>query len=143
MKKMILVIAVSLSLLLTVGCDKETIISEQEIPTEVKVYISAHFPSSSIIRAIKEKGESERYEITLSEGFKLEFDSNNKIIDIDGPPKLPDSVIPSTIHNYVNSNYPGNHIIGWEIQSNNQEVQLNNSIELVFNMAGVFLRIGD
>jgi len=79
------------------------------------------------------------YEIYLSCGFKLEFNKKKNIINIDGTAKLPDSVIPSAILTYTNSNYPGNYIIGWEIRSNNQAVQLNNNLILVFSMAGAFL----
>lgn len=83
------------------------------------------------------------YEITLSCGVKLEFNKLKEIIDIDGNAKLPDSVIPSNILSYVNSNYATNFIIAWELQSGNQEVQLNSNLVFVFNMAGDFLRVDD
>ena len=83
------------------------------------------------------------YEITLSCGVKLEFNKQKEIIDIDGTTKLPDSVIPTNILSYVNSNYSKYYIIGWELQLGNQEVQLNNNLVLVFNMAGEFLRVDE
>ncbi|MEZ5036519.1 MAG: PepSY-like domain-containing protein [Chitinophagales bacterium] len=83
------------------------------------------------------------YEIRLSCGIKLEFNKQKEILDIDGNTKLPDSVIPSNILSYVNSNYATNFIIGWEFQSGNQEVLLNNNLVLVFNMAGDFLRVDE
>ena len=134
---------VVLSLLLVTGCDKEVLIPENEIPSEIRAYVSNHFPTTSISRVEKEQDETELYEITLANGVKLEFNKQNKIIDIDWNAKLPDSVIPSTILSYVNSNYSTNFIIGWELQSGNQEVQLNNDLVLVFDMAGGFLRIDD
>ena len=133
--------AVLLSLIVLANCDREKIISAQDLPTEIKTFISTHFPNDSITLVKKEKGESELYEITLSNGFKLEFNKNNEIIDIDGNAKLPDSVIPPNILSYVNLNYPANYIMGWEIQLGNQEVQLNSNVELIFNMSGEFLRI--
>lgn len=143
MKNLIIIATVFLSLAMLTSCEKDEKISEQNLPTEIKAYISTHFPNSSITRAKKEKGENELYEITLSNGFKLEFNKKNEIIDIDGNAKLPDSVIPATILSYVNTTYPTNYIIGWEIQANNQEVKLDNKLELVFDMAGKFLRIDD
>lgn len=126
------------------GCDKETVIPEQNVPTEIKNYVSSHFSSCSISKAIKETDENdEMYEITLSCAVKLEFNKQKEIIDIDGTTKLPDSVIPSNILSYVNSNYATNFIIGWELQSGNQEVQLNNNLVLIFNMAGELLRVED
>lgn len=144
MKNLMTIAAVVLSLLFMTGCDKETVIPEQNVPTEINNYVSTHFPNCSISKAIKENDENEEmYEITLSCGIKLEFNKQKEIIDIDWNTKLPDSVIPTNILTYVNSNYSTNFIIGWELQSGNQEVQLNNNLVLVFDMAGEFLRIDD
>ena len=142
MKNLMTIAAVVLSLLFMTGCDKETVIPEQNVPTEIKNYVSAHFPNCSISKTIKENDENdEAYEITLSCGVTLEFNKHIKVIDIDGTSRLPDSVIPNNILSYVNSNYASNYILGWEIVSNNQKVQLNNGVVLVFNMAGDFLRV--
>lgn len=143
MKNIMTIATVVLSLLLVTGCDKEVLIPENEIPSEIKAYVETHFPTTSISRAEKEKNETELYEITLANGVKLEFNKQKEIIDIDWNAKLPDGVIPSNILSYVNSNYSANFIIGWELQSGNQEVQLNNNLVLVFNMAGGFLRVDD
>ena len=144
MKILMTIGTIVLSLLFMTGCDKETVIPEQNVPTEIKNYVSSHFSSCSISKAIKETDENdEMYEITLSCAVKLEFNKQKEIIDIDGTTKLPDSVIPSNILSYVNSNYATNFIIGWELQSGNQEVQLNNNLVLIFNMAGEFLRVED
>ncbi|MCC6600249.1 MAG: PepSY-like domain-containing protein [Crocinitomicaceae bacterium] len=142
MKNLITSLIVVLSLVFISGCDKETILPEQDVPIEIKNYISTHFPDCNITKTIKEKGEKEEmYEVTLSCGVKLEFNKAKSIIDIDGTSKLPDSVIPVEILNYVNFHYPGNHVVGWEIQSNNQEIQLNNGFVLIFTMSGDFLRV--
>lgn len=144
MKSLITSLTLVFTLFFLTSCEKETILSAQDVPTEIKNYVSTHFPSCTITRAIEEKGENdEMYELTLSCGVKLEFDKHKNIIDIDGTSKLPDSVIPSKILSYVNSNYATNHILGWEIQSSNQEVQLNNGLTLVFNISGDFLRVDD
>ena len=144
MKNLMTIAAVVLSLLFMTGCDKETVIPEQNVPTEINNYVSTHFPNCSISKAIKENDENEEmYEITLSCGVKLEFNKQKEIIDIDGTTKLPDSVIPTNILSYVNSNYSTYYIIGWELQLGNQEVQLNNNLVLVFNMAGEFLRVDE
>ena len=132
------------SLVFMIGCNKETVIPVLDVPSEINNQVSTHFSSCSISKAIKENDEiNDMYEITLSCGVKLELNKLKKIIDIDGNAKLPDSVIPSNILSYVNSNYATNFIIAWELQSGNQEVQLNSNLVLVFNMAGDFLRVDD
>jgi len=73
----------------------------------------------------------------------LEFNSDKEIVDIEAKSKLPDSVIPDLILQYVIKNYPDNYIIKWELEYKRQEVKLNNGLELVFNMDGSFLWIDD
>ncbi len=143
MKKVISIGTILFALILMTSCEKETVISEQDLPTELKTYISTHFSGTSIQRAVKEKDDAELYEVTLANGVKLEFNKNNEIIDIDWNAKLPDSVIPPNLLAYANTHYPTNYVIGWEIQGSNQEIQLNNNIALVFTMSGDFVRIDD
>lgn len=142
MKNLITIATVVFLLLFVAGCDKETIISEQDVPIEIKNFVSTNFTNCSISKAIEEKaGKEEKYEITLSCGCKLEFNKHKEIIDIDCASKLPDSVIPANMLAYVNSNYSNNYIIGWEIQSGSQEVQLNDNTVLVFDLSGQFIRV--
>lgn len=143
MKKAISIGTILLSLILMTSCEKETVISEQDLPAEIKAYISTHFSGTSIQRAVKEQDDGELYEVTLANGVKLEFNKNKEIIDIDWNAKLPDSVIPSDLLTYANTHYPTNYVIGWEIQGSNQEIQINSNIVLVFTMSGDFVRIGD
>jgi len=144
MKKIITITTILFTLVFLSSCDKETLIPEDKIPVEIKNYVSIHFSSCSIIKAVKEDGKNdEMYEINLSCGFKLEFNQNKEIIDIDGTTKLPDSVVPDTLLIYVASNNPNDYIIGWEIKGSNQYVELNNNVTLIFDMQGGFIRIDD
>lgn len=144
MKNTIAIMTMLFFFVFLTSCDKELHIPEHKIPIEIKNYVSTHFSSCSILRAVKENDENdEMYEINLSCGFKLEFNKNKGIIDIDGTTKIPDSVVPDKLLTYVGSNYPNNYIIGWEIQGSNQQVDLNNNVTLVFNMQGDFIRIDD
>lgn len=144
MKQLFLTTIIILSLIFNTSCnddDSETPVQSQEIPSEIKNYVTTNFPSSTITNATIENDDSHKYEITLSGGYKLKFNSANAIVDIEGTSKLPDSVIPAKILQYVTTNYPSNYIISWETDSTTQEVKLNNNVELVFNMSGDFIRI--
>ena len=113
-----------------------------EIPTAIKTYIETHFPSNTIVRAEKDtENNTITYEIYLNENINLEFDSASNIIDVDGVIQLPNSVIPQSILDYVSVNYPNNVITDWELEFNHQQVELNNNIELEFEMNGNFIRI--
>ncbi|MFV0471370.1 MAG: PepSY-like domain-containing protein [Paludibacteraceae bacterium] len=77
----------------------------------------------------------------MSGNFELDFNSACEIIDIDGTSQLPNSVIPQAILDYVLRNYASNVIADWELELNYQQVELNNSVELEFEMNGTFIRI--
>lgn len=124
------------------SCDKEEVISSSELPNEITSYISTHFPNNTIVEVTKDRdGLTKTYDVLLSESLNLVFNSNKQIIEIDGINQLPNSVIPEKILQYVATNYPINFITDWELDDKNQQVQLDNGLDLEFNMKGDFLRI--
>ncbi|MGB4204161.1 MAG: PepSY-like domain-containing protein [Bacteroidales bacterium] len=126
------------------GCEKETAINPDKLPKEILNYISTHFPDNPIKKAVVDKEWFKKtYEIMLYGNIELEFNRNKEIVDIEAESKLPDSVIPDLILQYVIENYPDNYIIKWELEYKSQEIKLNNGLELVFDMDGNFLRIDD
>ncbi len=135
-------LAIILAIFTFAGCEKETVIGENDLPAEIRTFITTHFPANPIIQSVKDRDGLElTYEIILEGSISLEFNRKKQITDIDGIAKLPDTVIPSKIIDYVSANYSGNFITGWELDGRNQQVTLNNGLELEFNMAGDFLRI--
>lgn len=124
------------------SCEKEEILPDNKIPSEIITYTDTHFPENPIIQAVKDsEGWELTYDIILDGGFSLEFNREKEVTDIEGHSKLPDSVIPAEILSYVAKNYAENNIFGWELDDRNQEVKLDNGLELEFTMAGDFLRI--
>jgi len=105
----------------------------QEPPKKIKSYIQQHFPEQSVKKA--------KYKVYLDKGVKIEFDKNYHPIEIDGKAGLPESVIPKKIMHYAKQNYPGKRIIEWEKKTHKQEVELENGIELEFDLEGNFLKV--
>lgn len=143
MKNLIRTTLVMLTLLVTMSsCEKEELISTAKLPVEISDYISTHFPNNAIVQSVlDQEGLTKTYEIFLEGNFTLEFNSKYEIVDIDGVTKLPDTVIPQPILDYVAQNYPDNFIIGWELERTYQQVELNSTVELEFKMDGTFIRI--
>ncbi|HRP55056.1 PepSY-like domain-containing protein [Agriterribacter sp.] len=136
--KLILILAI----FALAGCEKETVIKENDLPAEIKTFITTHFPANPIIQSVKDRDGLElTYDVILEGNISLEFNRKKQITDVDGIAKLPDSLIPSSILNYVSTNYSGNVITGWELDDRNQQITLDNGLELEFSMPGVFLRI--
>ncbi|PVX49295.1 putative PepSY-like beta-lactamase-inhibitor [Balneicella halophila] len=126
------------------GCEKEEIIKENELPSSIKSYLDTHFTSCNTTKIIKDEESNElSYDITLDCGVNIEFNGNNQVIDIDGTSQLPNSVIPSNILDYTSTNYSNDFIIGWELEGNNQRVEMNTNVVLEFDSNGDFLRIVD
>ncbi|HLS30653.1 MAG TPA: PepSY-like domain-containing protein [Flavobacteriaceae bacterium] len=147
MKTTVLILITALTLFTSCSKDDEVlsneeVLTEAEIPAEIKTYISTHFDGHSIIRAEKETdNQIINYEIYLSENFNLEFNSEYEITEIDGVTELPNSVIPQPILDYVTLNYPYHFISDWELEINHQQIELSNDLELDFDLDGNFLSI--
>lgn len=143
MKNLIRTTLVMLTLLATMSsCEKEELIPTIDLPVEITEYISTHFPNNPIVQSVlDQEGLTKTYEILLEGNFRLEFNNKYEVTDIDGLTQLPNSVIPQPILDYVAQNYPDNFIIGWELERTHQQVELNNNIELEFEMDGTFIRI--
>lgn len=139
MKKLLSIIVVIAAL---TSCEKEKIVPATELPNEITEYVSTHFPVNTIIQSTEDKdGFTKTYDVLLDGNISLEFNRKKEIIDIESLSELPNSVIPTKIKSYVETNYPNNVIIGWGLDDKNQEVQLDNGVGLEFNMNGDFLRI--
>lgn len=139
MKSKIIILGMAFCLL---SCDKETVLSSTEIPTEISEYVTLHFPNNKILQVIKDvDGFKKSYDITLDGGITLEFNRKKEIREIDGTTELPESVIPSKLKLYVDSNFPNNFITDWELEGKNQQIGLDNGLDLEFKMNGDFIRI--
>ena len=102
----------------SIGCDKDILLSESQLPSEIKTYVNTHFSDYSILQVTKDKDGFElTYDVILSEWITLEFNRKKEIIGIDGNKntKLFDSVISEKILTYVTSNYSNNYITEWKI----------------------------
>jgi hypothetical protein len=133
--KSLLLSMITFALLLT-GCDS--------LPASAKEFISAHFPDAAIRQVTKDRDDlTNTYDVILDNQVKLEFDRSGDCYDIEGKAdtKLPDTVIPLKVLEYIQTNYPDHFIIEWEKDKTTQEIKLSNRTDLVFNLSGTFLRI--
>jgi hypothetical protein len=136
------VLSMAFFLLWMTGCEEDQILAQVELPQQIQSFVSTHFPGKTILQAEKDKEflDSE-FHITLSDLTSLEFNRKGEIIDINGLTALPESVIPTKLANYVQSNFPDQFILGWELDGRRQDLKLNTGVELEFTLNGDFLRI--
>lgn len=125
-----------------ISCDQDKVLPSSEYPSEITSYIAMHFPNNRILQILKDNdGLTKEYEVLLSENINLKFNGKKEAIEIDGTTKLPNSVIPEKILQYVTSHYPDNYITDWELDKRVQQIKLDNNLELEFNKEGDFLKL--
>lgn len=120
--------------------NNEKVIPLTEVSEKIKSYVGTHFPAHSIVKAVKDTSLN-THKIYLLGNVELKFTSSDEVYDIEAKTKLPDSVIPVKLLQYVTKNYPSNHIISWEKKLYEQEIELNNDVDLIFSLTGDFLRV--
>lgn len=124
------------------ACDDERVVGENALPKAAGLYITQHFPSHQVVQVVKERDDLKTtYEVFLDEGYRLAFSKKGDILGVEGNNRLPDSAIPPTVLTYVQTNYPDEYILSWELDDTGQEVTLSNRRELKFDKNGNFLRI--
>lgn len=144
LKKITLAFVFGIALIFFTGCDKDKVLPSSEIPEEISNYVSTHFPDNKIQQATKEKDDFVvTYDVLLEGNISLEFNRKKEIIEIDATTKLPDSVIPDKILQYVNTHYPDHFITDWELEDKHQQVGLDNDLDLEFSMEGEFIRFDE
>ena len=142
MKKISLIlVAISLFVFSNANAQKKYL-AVSETPGQIISYINAHFPKSEIISVKKDKEDLKtEYKVKLNTMVELEFDGNFSIKKIESKSALPQSVVPEKIVAYIHKNYPNNKILEWKKEKKGQKIELDNDIDVVFDLNGKFLGI--
>ncbi|WP_394774159.1 PepSY-like domain-containing protein [Flavobacterium sp.] len=123
----------------------EVVVNPTTLPATAQTFLSTHFPAVTVILAEKQNNASINgsiYDVSLSNGFEIDFDINGNWIDIDGNNQaIPVALIPEKIRTYVTSNYPNQFVTSIDNERTYTEIELSNNLELVFDLQGNFLRI--
>lgn len=142
MKKISLIlVAISLFVFSNANAQKKYL-AVSETPGQIISYINAHFHKSEIISVKKDKEVLKtEYKVKLNTMVELEFDGNFSIKKIESKSALPQSVVPEKIVAYIHKNYPNNKILEWKKEKKGQKIELDNDIDVVFDLNGKFLGI--
>lgn len=142
MKKISLIlVAISLFVFSNANAQKKYL-AVSETPGQIISYINAHFPKSEIISVKKDKEVLKtEYKVKLNTMVELEFDGNFSIKKIESKSAFPQSVVPEKIVAYIHKNYPNNKILEWKKEKKGQKIELDNDIDVVFDLNGKFLGI--
>ena len=143
MKKSLIILSILIFILSS--CRTGVEISQKQLPKEIKTYVDKHFPENDVIKVLTYQLDTTTfYQVDLNYGVNLEFNGFTMgPIDIRSDSPLPKSVIPEKIRGYIEANFPGKIITGWQLDRPNQLIELENKTILEFSAQDDFIRFGD
>ena len=123
----------SCNILASAGNDKP--ISVSTLPTKAQILLTNYFGNQKVALATIESGIVNRsYDVVLQNGTKLEFNKKGELTEIDCKQGVVTvKLIPLSIKNYLQNNYPRQSVKKLEIKKNEYEVELSNGMDLTFN----------
>lgn len=120
--------------------DKYTI-DRDELPQPAQEFLNEYFPKAkvSMIKVDKHLLKKTDYDVKLTNGTKIEFNNSGKWTSVDCKTKeVPQKLILKAIRNYVSKNFPQTFITSIEKKTSGYEIELNDGVELKFNLLGGF-----
>lgn len=144
-------VLLSIALIFSMGfCFAQT---NESLPEDARTFLDKHFPDEKIVDSEKfdqimnsresdfiDYDDQEAYEVELSNGISVEFGVNGKMTEMNshGRQAIPMHALPDMIESYLKSNYMDMEVTGYEIDADDQEIELDNGIDLEFDMDGRF-----
>ena len=122
------------------ACDRKKEIDPAQLPKAATELIQKHWPSCVIDFAFIDGRE---YEVLLSDGTMIEFDSKGVWKEMKCTDGLPVTLVLGNITRYVVNRFPKQLIIKCEKMRGGYEVKLTNGLEIQFDMQGRVTHVDD
>lgn len=118
--------------------DKDVIVTEQQLPSKAKAFISDYYPSVKVSKVTKDNSE---YEVILSNRHQIEFNLAGEWMDVDAPTgeTVPTGFYPADIDTYIGENLGGTGINEVSRENYGYDVELVDGRDLRFSTTGSFL----
>lgn len=145
MKKILLLLVCLFSLQTVVRADDDRPIAVTQLPAAAQQFIKKHFTGNQVAFAKMEKDWfSKSYDVTFTNGNKLEFDEKGEWTDVDCKyTSVPAAIVPKAIADYVAQNYKDVRILKIDRDTRDYEVKLSNRLELKFDLQFNLIDIDD
>lgn len=143
MKKLILSLSALICVLL-ISCSGESYSHDANVlPDNAKKILSQNFEAAiSIVKEENDFMSDKEYEVVLADGSEITFNHKGEWTNIETPnnERVPSSLVPKPILDYITQNHAGASIVGIEKEKKGYEVELSNGLELMFNQQGIFTK---
>jgi hypothetical protein len=115
------------------------------IPVPAQTFVKKFFPNEKVaLTTVDDDLVRPDYEVTLSDGTKMDFDHSGKLKNVESRQKaLPEGIVPVQICKYVKDNHPDAYVLEYEVQRRGYEIRLSTRFELHFNSNFQLIEIDD
>lgn len=98
-----------------------------ELPAVSQEFIKTHFAGEELF--------DKDYKVVFVNGAKVEFAKNGEWKDVECKyGEVPAAIVPQQIRDYVTKNYPKNKIVAIDRDRRDYEVELDNGLDLKFDL---------
>ena len=144
MKKLFLLLIVSIVGMMPILADNDKIITREELPEKAQVFLTQHFEGIEVLyaKADCDMGIVTSYDVVLEGGVKIEFNRSGEWTSVDCEKgQVPNGVLPRGVLDYVSKRFAEAYVVEIEKGLRGYEVKLSNDIDLEFDKDGKFMRV--
>ena len=107
-----------------------------ELPAVSQEFIKTHFAGVEVsFSKVDEELFDKDYKVVFVNGAKVEFAKNGEWKDVECKyGEVPAAIVPQQIRDYVTKNYPKNKIVAIDRDRRDYEVELDNGLDLKFDL---------
>ena len=144
MKKMFLLLIISLIGMMPLLADNDKAITRNELPEQAQAFIDKHFVGVEVLyaKAERDMGVITSYDVVLNGNVKIEFNRSGEWTSVDCERnQVPNGVLPQGVLDYVTKKFAKSYVVEIERGLLGYDVKLNNDLDLDFDKNGKFLRV--
>ena len=117
------------------------VVKRENLPEEAQRMLDEYFPKAkvSMIKIDRHLLKKTDYDVTLTNGAKVEFSNKGKWTSVDcGKRALPDGLVPNSVKKYVEKNRAGAKTVSIVKRNAGYDIGLSTGEVLRFNLLGQF-----
>ena len=144
MKRLFLLLTVSIMTVMPMMADNDKMITQEELPEKAQMFLTQHFGGIEILyaKADRDMGVVMSYDVVLKGDVKVEFNRSGEWTSVDCEhSRVPNGVLPRGVLDYVSKRFAEAYVVEIEKGLRGYEVKLSNDIDLEFDKDGKFLRV--
>lgn len=130
----IFIIAMVLILVLPACAERDRIITFNELPVSAQNFVKKFTNKQTSFIKLEREGLRKEYDVIFTDGSTIEFNGDGVWTDVNcRQSKVPSSIVPTPILEYVQTKYKGASILQIEQYRQGYEIELSNDLEIKFD----------